>query len=100
VRSEAGAEVARGASRLSETNQEEGVLPLQDIGPAQAQDTCPAQPIEQEAVIKEASFSPKEALQDLAIVCHMKDPLIVGLIAHLMACTLQVTSTKSSPFGK
>jgi len=58
-------------------------LPLQDI--------ChPEQPVEQEVIIKEVTFSPKAPLQDLAReVLLMKDPLVVGLISHLMACTLQ-----------
>jgi len=55
------------------------------------QDACPAQPIEQEPVTKEVSLPQKEPLQDVSLEAWiMKHPLVVGLISHLMACTLQV----------
>jgi hypothetical protein len=54
------------------------------------QDACPAQLVEQEPVTKEVSLPQKEPLQDVSKEAWiMKHPLVVGLISHLMACTLQ-----------
>jgi hypothetical protein len=63
-------------------SKKKAVLPLQDA--------CPIQPVEQEPVTKEVSLAPKEPLQDISLEARiMKHPLVVGLISHLMACTLQ-----------
>ena len=58
------------------------VLPLQDA--------CLVQPVAPEPVPKEISFPQKEPLQDVSREAWiMKHPLVVGLISHLMASTLQ-----------
>lgn len=60
----------------------QSVLPLQDA--------CPVQPMEPKPVTKEVSLAQKAPLQDLSLEeWIMKHPLVVGLISHLMACTLQ-----------